>query len=161
MHKDTFGFSISHTTRAPRTGEDNGVHYYFVSREEFLDLIRQKRFIEHAEFSGNMYGTSIQAVKEVADKGKTCMLDIDMQGVISVKRRDLNARFVFIAPPSMEILKQRLEGRGTETAESMTKRLEQAKKEIEMAHEPGFHEKFIVNDDLDVAYAALEEFCVQ
>ncbi|KAL7275646.1 guanylate kinase [Rhizina undulata] len=157
-HPDTFGFSISHTTRSPRPGETNGVEYYFVSREKFEELIAQGAFIEYAQFSGNYYGTSIQAVKEVAEKGRVCILDIEMEGVKQVKRTDLNAKFIFLQPPSMEVLRKRLENRGTETEDSLKKRLEQAEKELEFAKQPGVHDKIIVNDDFDKAYEKLEEY---
>ncbi|KAJ2375182.1 guanylate kinase, partial [Coemansia sp. RSA 2603] len=81
----SFGFSVSNTTRNPRAGEVHGKDYHFLTRDEFLAAIERKEFIEHAEFSGNMYGTTVQAVKDVADSGKTCILDIDVQGVKSVK----------------------------------------------------------------------------
>ncbi|KAG4093572.1 guanylate kinase [Neocallimastix lanati (nom. inval.)] len=153
-----FGFSISHTTRKPREGEEDGVSYYFVTREEFLKLIDENAFIEHAEFSGNMYGTSLQAVRSVGESGKICVLDIDQQGVRSVKKTDLNPLFVFIKPPSLEILEQRLRDRNTETEESLQKRLSAAKAELEYGETPGVHDIIIVNDDLEVAFNQLEEF---
>jgi len=138
-----FGFSISHTTRKPREGEKDGVSYFFVSREEFLKLVEQSAFIEHAEFSGNMYGTSLQAVRSVGESGKICVLDIDQQGVRSIKKTDLNPIFVFIKPPSMEILEQRLRDRNTETEESLQKRLSAVKAELEYAEQPGVHDIII------------------
>ena len=153
-----FGFSISHTTRKPREGEKDGVSYFFVSREEFLKLVEQSAFIEHAEFSGNMYGTSLQAVRSVGESGKICVLDIDQQGVRSIKKTDLNPIFVFIKPPSMEILEQRLRDRNTETEESLQKRLSAVKAELEYAEQPGVHDIIIVNDDLEVAFNKLETF---
>ncbi|KAJ2769375.1 guanylate kinase, partial [Coemansia nantahalensis] len=80
-HPAEFGFSVSNTTRNPRAGEVNGKDYHFVSREQFLEAVARSEFIEHAEFSGNMYGTTVRAVKDVAEAGKTCILDIDVQGV--------------------------------------------------------------------------------
>ncbi|ORX60819.1 guanylate kinase [Piromyces finnis] len=153
-----FGFSISHTTRQPREGEKDGVSYYFVTREEFLKLIDENAFIEHAEFSGNMYGTSLKAVRSVGSSGKICVLDIDQQGVRSVKKTDLNPIFVFIKPPSLEILEKRLRDRNTETEESLQKRLGAAKAELEYGETPGVHDIIIVNDDLEKAFANLEEF---
>ncbi|KAJ1766136.1 guanylate kinase, partial [Coemansia sp. RSA 1824] len=87
-----FGFSVSNTTRNPRAGEINGKDYHFLTRDEFIAAIDRNEFIEHAEFSGNMYGTTVRAVKDVADAGKTCILDIDVQGVKLVKATDLGAR---------------------------------------------------------------------
>ncbi|KAL1986667.1 hypothetical protein VTN96DRAFT_6045 [Rasamsonia emersonii] len=157
---DTFGFSVSHTTRAPRPGEQNGREYYFTTKEEFLDLVSKNGFIEHAQFGGNYYGTSVKAVKDIAGKGKICILDIEMEGVKQVKRTDLNARFLFLAPPSLEELERRLRGRGTETEDSMNKRLAQAKNELEYAKQPGAHDKIVVNDDLDRAYAEMRDWIV-
>ncbi|KAL4959840.1 guanylate kinase [Aspergillus stella-maris] len=157
---DTFGFSISHTTRAPRPGEQHGREYYFTTKEDFLDLVSKNGFIEHAQFGGNHYGTSVQAVKNIAEKERICILDIEMEGVKQVKKTDLNARFVFLAPPSIEELERRLRGRGTETEDSLQKRLTQATNELEYSRQPGAHDKVIVNDDLETAYKELKEYIV-
>ncbi|KAJ1656473.1 guanylate kinase [Dispira simplex] len=157
-HPQTFGFSVSHTTRTPRAGEVDGVNYHFVTRDVFQNMVAHHEFIEWAEFSQNLYGTSIQAVKDVVQQDKMCILDIDMQGVKSVKQTDLNARFVFIAPPSIQVLEKRLRGRGTETEASLQLRLETAQKELAYAEQPEAHDKIIVNDDLDTAYQQLEKF---
>ncbi|KAE8147094.1 P-loop containing nucleoside triphosphate hydrolase protein [Aspergillus avenaceus] len=156
----TFGFSVSHTTRTPRPGEQHGREYYFTTKEDFLDLVSKDGFIEHAQFGGNFYGTSVQAVKDIAEKGRICILDIEMEGVKQVKRTDLNARFMFLAPPSVEELERRLRGRGTESEESLSKRLAQAKNELEYAKEPGAHDKVVVNDDLEKAYNELRTWIV-
>lgn len=158
-YPDTFGFSISHTTRKPREGEKNAVHYHFVTNEEFDDLVEQAKFIEHAKFGGNQYGTTIKAVKDVSQKPNTvCILDIDMQGVKSVKNTDLNPHYIFIAPPSHDALRERLEKRGTETPESLEKRLSHAFSEMEYSKQPGAYDLIVVNDDLDRAYSELKEF---
>ncbi|KAL5334072.1 P-loop containing nucleoside triphosphate hydrolase protein [Aspergillus crustosus] len=157
---DSFGFSVSHTTRAPRPGEQHAREYYFTTEEDFLDLVGQNGFIEHARFGGNHYGTSIQAVKNIAAKEKICILDIEMEGVKQVKKTDLNARFLFLAPPSVEELEKRLRGRGTETEESLQKRLTQAKNELSFAQQPEAHDKIVVNDDLETAYKELRDFIV-
>lgn len=157
-YPDSFGFSVSSTTRTPRAGEVNGKDYNFVSVDEFKSMIKNNEFIEWAQFSGNYYGSTVASVKQVSKSGKTCILDIDMQGVKSVKAiPELNARFLFIAPPSVEDLKKRLEGRGTETEESINKRLSAAQAELAYA-ETGAHDKVIVNDDLDKAYKELKDF---
>ncbi|ODQ81931.1 hypothetical protein BABINDRAFT_160156 [Babjeviella inositovora NRRL Y-12698] len=157
-YPDKFGFSVSNTTRAPRAGEVDGKDYNFVSVDAFKKLIDESAFIEWAQFSGNYYGTTIKAVQDVAEKQKrTCILDIDMQGVKSVKKTDLNARFLFLAPPSVEELRARLSGRGTETEESLNKRLDAATAELEYA-KTGAHDKTVVNDDLEKAYEELREF---
>ncbi|RKP09919.1 guanylate kinase/L-type calcium channel beta subunit [Thamnocephalis sphaerospora] len=156
---DRFGFSVSHTTRKPRPGEEDGVHYNFVDREQMVKEVADGKFIESAEFSGNMYGTSIAAVDAVTASGRQCILDIDLQGVLSVKRTPLNARFVFLSPPSVEELERRLRARGTETEESLAKRLETARREIEYAKEhPDTHDATVVNDELDKAYVDLRTF---
>ncbi|KAG0266721.1 guanylate kinase, partial [Linnemannia exigua] len=109
-YPDKFGFSVSNTTRKPRAGEVNGVDYNFLTREEFLAGVERGDFIEHAEFSGNMYGTTVQGVKSVGDKGRICILDIDMQGVKLVKKTDLNPYYLSVQPPSIEELEKRLRG---------------------------------------------------
>lgn len=153
-----FGFSVSSTTRGPRPGEVDGKDYNFTTVEAFKEMIEQDKFIEWAQFSGNYYGTTVDSVKQVISSGKTCILDIDMQGVKAVKgKSDLDARFLFIAPPSVDDLRKRLEGRGTETTESLEKRLGAAYAELEYA-ETGAHDLIIVNDDLDKAYDELKKF---
>ncbi|KAL4814004.1 guanylate kinase-domain-containing protein [Aspergillus spinulosporus] len=159
-YPDTFGFSVSHTTRAPRPGEQHAREYYFTTKEDFLDLVSKNGFIEHAQFGGNYYGTSVQAVKDIAAKERICILDIEMEGVKQVKKTDLNARFLFLAPPSVEELERRLRSRGTETEESLQKRLTQAKNELEYAKQPGAHDKIIVNDDLESAYKEFRDYIV-
>ena len=113
-HPDDFGFSVSHTTRAPRQGEEDGVAYYFSTREEMDADIEAGLFIESAEYSGNLYGTSFKGVEDVTTAGKVCILDIDMQGVRSIAASDaIHPTFLFIKPPSIESLRARLEARGT------------------------------------------------
>ncbi|OZJ05137.1 hypothetical protein BZG36_01395 [Bifiguratus adelaidae] len=155
-YPDTFGFSVSHTTRKPRAGEMDGKDYHFVTKEHMMEEVSKGKFIESATFSGNMYGTSIKAVKDVVDAGKVCMLDIDMQGVQLVKKTDLNPRYVFIQPPSLEILEQRLRGRGSEDEGSIQARLSACKAELEYAKQPGSYDFTIVNDDLNRAYEDLK-----
>ncbi|EIM86608.1 guanylate kinase [Stereum hirsutum FP-91666 SS1] len=151
-YPDKFAFSVSHTTRSPRPGEQDGVQYHFVTRDSFLALVDQKGFIEHAEFSGNLYGTSIQAVRDIANLGKRCILDIEVQGVRQIKQTNLNPVYLFLSPPSLSALRERLIGRGTETEAAVSKRMDTALKEIAYAKEPGAHDIVIVNDDLDRAY---------
>eukprot|EP00124_Ichthyophonus_hoferi_P004546 Ihof_evm2s515 gene=Ihof_evmTU2s515 len=109
---NAFGFSVSHTTRQPRAGEQPGKDYHFVTREELLAEVAKGMFIEHAEFSGNIYGTSQQSVKDVLDQGKLCVLDIDVQGVEILKKSFLHGEtvYVFIRPPTIEALESRLTG---------------------------------------------------
>ncbi|KAL8787777.1 MAG: hypothetical protein Q9195_007608 [Heterodermia aff. obscurata] len=148
------------TTRSPRQGEQNGREYNFTTKEEFLDLANRNGFIEHAQFGGNLYGTSVKAVEDVAEQGRICVLDIEMEGVKQVKRTHLNARFLFLSPPSLEILEQRLRGRGTDNEEAVQKRLKQAESEMRFAKEEGIHDKVVINDDLDVAYKTVEDWIV-
>ncbi|KAL8280623.1 hypothetical protein RQP46_006946 [Phenoliferia psychrophenolica] len=161
QYPDKFGFSISHTTRAPRPGEENGVAYHFTTRDSFLDLVKADGFIEHAEFSGNMYGTSAKSVQDVASGGKRCILDIDTQGVRLIKAHhaSLNPIYVFVSPPSIASLKERLTGRGTESEASMGARLGAAIGELEYA-KTGAFDVVVVNDDLERAYGVLRKVIV-
>eukprot|EP00096_Caligus_rogercresseyi_P000561 TRINITY_DN1101_c0_g1_i3.p1 TRINITY_DN1101_c0_g1~~TRINITY_DN1101_c0_g1_i3.p1 ORF type:complete len:200 (-),score=69.78 TRINITY_DN1101_c0_g1_i3:372-971(-) len=161
----SFGFSVSHTTRSPRPGEVPGSAYHFVSREEMEAMKTRGDFIENAEFSGNLYGTSFAAVEAVAstenEGGKVvCILDIDAQGVRQVKLKEdlLKPLYVFIRVPSLEVLEERLRGRGTENEESLAKRLSMAKEEIEYGTSPGVFDVVILNDDLERAYGELKSF---
>ncbi|KAJ8920001.1 hypothetical protein NQ315_006531 [Exocentrus adspersus] len=157
---DKFGFSVSHTTRQPRPGEEHGKHYHFVEAEDMKRAIDEGHFIEHAVFSGNRYGTSKAAVKTIAGQGKVCVLDIDVQGVKQVKNTDLNPWSVFVKPPSLDSLRQRLTDRKTETEESLRKRLSIAEEEIRYGTTPGNFDIVIVNDDLERAYGELRAFLV-
>ncbi|KAH7881790.1 P-loop containing nucleoside triphosphate hydrolase protein [Phlebopus sp. FC_14] len=154
---DSFGFSVSHTTRAPRPGETDGNDYHFVTPEKFRSLLSEGAFIEHAQFSGNYYGTSIQAVKDQSSTGRRCVLDIDSQGVRQIKTTDLHPVYLFLSPPSMAALRQRLHRRGTDTEEAIQKRLSIALSELEYAREPGVCDYVIVNDDFERAYVKLKE----
>ncbi|CAH0724780.1 unnamed protein product, partial [Brenthis ino] len=158
---DKFGFSISHTTRGPRPGEKDGVHYHFTSKDKMLAAIEKGEFIESATFSGNMYGTSKRAVEDVRRTGKTCTLDIDIEGVKQIKHTDLDPLLVFIMPPSIEELERRLRTRNTEQEDALKKRLEVACREIEYGQEPGNFHIIIINDNLDKAYTELREFISQ
>lgn len=142
-HPDVFTLSVSHTTRAPRGGEAHGTHYYFVTRPEFEELIAADGFVEHAQFSGNRYGTSKQAIRDLAERGRVVVLDIEMEGVKQIKASGMGARYVFVAPPSMDELEKRLSGRGTETEDSVRKRLNQAKLELEYSKTPGVHDLIV------------------
>lgn len=157
---DRFGFSVSNTTRKPREGEKDGVDYNFDTVEEFKKGISENKFIEWTQFSGNYYGTSYKAVEDVAKKGKQCLLDIDAEGVKSVKNSHLTARYLFIRPPSIDALRERLIKRGTETPESISKRLTAAQRELDYA-DTGAHDKIIVNDDLDRTYKEFRSFILE
>ncbi|KAF2271329.1 guanylate kinase [Westerdykella ornata] len=162
-YPNRFGFSVSHTTRAPRAGEQHGREYYFVSPEEFGKLVQEGGFVEHATFGGNQYGTSVEAVRRIAEEGRVCILDIEMEGVKQVANHPTfpRPRFLFLSPPSLEILEQRLRSRATDKEEAIQKRLKQAKVEMEFARSPEApHEKIVVNDDLEKAYQEVKEFIV-
>ncbi|XP_046804254.1 guanylate kinase isoform X1 [Lucilia cuprina] len=157
---NTFGFSVSHTTRKPRPGEEDGVHYNFVSREDMEKAVANGEFIESATFGGNMYGTSKEAVRKVQNAGKVCILDIEPQGVEQVKKTNLNPILIYNNPPSVEALEQRLRKRGTETEESLKKRLDAAVSEITYGLTPGNFQKIIHNIDIDRAYEEFREFII-
>ncbi|KAL8036916.1 hypothetical protein ABFX02_11G007500 [Erythranthe guttata] len=152
-----FGFSVSHTTRAPRNNELNGVHYHFTERCVMERDIKEGKFLEFAAVHGNLYGTSIEAVEAVTDRGKRCILDIDVQGARSVRASSLEAIFIFICPPSFEELEKRLRLRGTETEEQIQKRLRNAKAEIEQGNSSGLFDHILVNNNLQTCYENLKK----
>ncbi|KAJ6992412.1 hypothetical protein D5086_012215 [Populus alba] len=152
-----FGFSVSHTTRAPRCMEKDGVHYHFTERSIMEKEIKDGKFLEYASVHGNLYGTSIEAVEVVTDAGKRCILDIDVQGARSVKASSLEAIFIFICPPSMEELETRLRSRGTETEEQILKRLRNAKTEMEQGNSSGIFDHILYNDNLNECYESLKK----
>ncbi|KAG7107289.1 Guanylate kinase like protein [Verticillium longisporum] len=156
-HPDTFTLSVSHTTRGPRAGEQDGVDYHYVTKDAFHDLVAHDGFVEHAQFGDNLYGTSKKTIADQTAKGKVVVLDIEMEGVKQVQKSDMDARYVFVAPPSADELERRLRGRGTESEASIQKRLAQAKVELAYA-ETGVHDKVIINEDLETAYKELEDF---
>lgn len=152
-----FGFSVSHTTRAPRGMEKDGVHYHFCERSVMEKEITDGKFLEFASVHGNLYGTSAEAVEVVSDTGKQCILDIDVQGARSVSASSVEAIFIFVCPPSMEELEKRLRARGTETEEQILKRLRNAKAEIEQGRSSGIFDHILYNDDLDECYKSLKK----
>jgi len=156
-YPNKFEVAVSHTTRKPREGEVNGQHYHFVERAMFLQMVKDEQFIEHAEFGGNFYGTSIQAVQDVANRRKICLLEIDLVGAQSMKRitdeQQLNTKFLFItATGGAKKCRERLTSRGTEKPEAIDRRCKRAVEEIEfMEKNPKFWNKILFNDDLDIA----------
>ena len=142
-------FSISTTTRGMREGEVNGIHYYFVSAEEFTREIEEEMFLEYAVVHGNYYGTSLGPVKQALKEGKLVIFDIDVQGHDAVQNRlgDITTS-VFITTPSLQELKTRLHNRSTDSEEIINKRIEMAKREIQRISEYDF---LVVNDNLDEA----------
>ncbi|KAG7342474.1 guanylate kinase [Nitzschia inconspicua] len=154
-YPDTFGFSVSHTTRSPRPGEVHGQHYFFSTLEEMQQEIEDGQFVEHANVHGNLYGTSKKAIERLQLENKITILDIDRQGVMTVKESGLLAKFIFIAPPSLSILEERLRGRATETEEAIQRRMGNAVQEILYGETPGTFDRIIVNDDLEEATQTL------
>jgi guanylate kinase len=151
------GFSVSHTTRKPREGEVDGVHYHFTTVEKIRSEIAEEKFLEYAEVHGNYYGTSIAAVEQVQSQGRVCILDIDIQGVQNVKKSALKAYYVFLAPPSMEELEKRLRGRGTEDEASIQKRLKNASEELDYGQRSGNFDRVFINADLNATLQDLVE----
>ncbi len=148
-------FSISTTTRQMREGEEDGVHYHFVSEEEFKKDIEDEMFLEYAVVHGNYYGTSLKPVKEALNQGKLVIFDIDVQGNTAVNNRlgDITTS-VFITPPTLSELKRRLEGRDTDSQEVIDNRIKMAKREIQRMSE---YDYLIVNDDLELAASVLKQ----
>lgn len=140
-----FAFSVSGTTRYQRPGEIDGVHYFFLSREEFEQGIREGKFLEHAEYNGNYYGTFADYVDKRRDEGIHIILDIEVQGAMQVMRRCPDALSMFLIPPDAATLVHRLTGRGTETREQIRGRLEQAVRESAEAEK---YRAILVNDQI-------------
>lgn len=147
-----FGFSVSYTTRAPRGEEQDGCEYNFVTREQFVAMRSRGAFCEWAEVHGNFYGTATRPVEEMLDAGRDVLFDIDVQGAKQLKKTFYKGTFVFLLPPSREELVRRLEGRGTDSAESIAKRLSNAAGELSQAK---WFDSWVVNDDLGEAYQEL------
>nr|WP_321267814.1 guanylate kinase [uncultured Sulfurimonas sp.] len=151
-------FSISTTTRPIRKGEKEGIHYHYVSEEEFKQDIADNNFLEYALVHGNYYGTSIKPVREALKAGKLVLFDIDVQGNTAVNNRlgDITTS-VFISPPTLSELKKRLAGRSTDSQEVMDSRLKMAKREIQRVSEYDF---LIINDDLKKAAEILRQIAI-
>ncbi len=145
-------FSISHTTRPPRAGERDAVDYHFVSTAEFRHLIEEGAFLEYAEYNGNLYGTSTVALDAVLLRGRDLLLEIEIQGAEQIHRRRPDARFVFLLPPSLAALEQRLRSRGTDAPEAVEKRLALAGRELAAAD---LFDYALVNDDFEQTVADL------
>ena len=149
-----YALSISMTTRAPREGEVDGREYFFSTREQFEDKIKQNGFIEHAQYCGNYYGTPKDYVEEQLEAGKDVILEIEIQGAMKVKEQFPDAVLLFVMPPSIALLHQRLVGRGTETEEVIVERLQRAEEEAVGIED---YDYIIINDDLDTCVKELHE----
>ncbi len=148
MKKQDLYYSVSMTTREPREGEVNGVHYHFISKEQFEMMIAQNGVLEHAEYCGNYYGTPREVVEAMRNEGKDVVLEIEVVGAAQVRQNCPDAVFIFIAPPSMKELEHRLLGRGTEEGVVVQKRLEKAREELLYAPK---YDYLVVNDSVEEA----------
>jgi guanylate kinase len=145
-------YSVSCTTRSPRPGEVDGVHYTFISRERFEELIEKGHFLEYASYGAHLYGTPIGPVEKARTSGREVLLKIEVQGAQQVRKRVSDAIFIFVAPPNNEELARRQEKRNSESTEDMTERLRIAEKEMTYARD---YDYVVVNDDLDRAVEEL------
>ena len=150
---DQIAFSVSATTRAPREGEIDGKHYFFISRQEFENRIANNEFLEYAQFAGNCYGTPKPYVLSLLEQGKNVLLEIEVQGAMQVMARMPECVSIFVLPPSFEELERRLRGRGTESEEKVRARLETARGEI--AYAPRYQYQIVNGEDVDAAYQQL------
>ena len=143
-----FQFSVSATSRIPRPGEVDGGDYYYKTREVFEDMISQGELLEYAEFVGNYYGTPVEAVRKSINEGKDIFLEIEVEGAKQVRDKFPDGLFIFLAPPSLKELKNRIVTRGTESDEAIEGRLKTAREEIDMM---SLYDYVVVNDDVQVA----------
>ena len=147
-------FSVSTTTRSPRYGEVDGKDYYFVTKDEFKKKLEEGEFLEYNIYNDNYYGTSKKVLSDMIDKGINAILEIDVNGAYNIKKKFPEALLIYIAPPSIEVLKQRLIDRGTEEMSVIQNRLEIAKEELKRVD---FYDYVIINDDLDRAVMEVKE----
>ena len=148
LKDEKFYYSVSATTRSPRPGETDGVSYHFLGKEQFEELIRTDGMLEYAEYCGNYYGTPRDKVLEKINEGKNVILEIEVQGAMQIREKCPEAVFVFIAPPSVAELRNRLEKRGTETPEVINQRVSEAAQEISCAYR---YDYVVVNNILEDA----------
>lgn len=151
------GYSISHTTRAPRKGEIDGVHYYFVGKKQFEKMIQAQEFVEWAVVYNELYGTSISSVRSAQVSGKDVLLDLDIQGARQIKKRFPDSTSIFIVPPSLQTLRERLEKRSSHDGTDIDLRMTEALQEIRECRDFDF---LIVNDDLRQAVREVEAVIV-
>ena len=148
MPKHNLTYSVSMTTRAKRPGEREGIDYYFVSREEFLKRVDEGKFLEHAEFVGNFYGTPLDKVNERLEEGQEVVLEIEVESALQVKKKVPDCVMIFIVPPGKEALYQRLRKRGTESEDVIQQRIEKANREFKLAK---YYDYIVVNDEVSNA----------
>lgn len=150
--QEGYAYSVSATTRQPRPGEVDGVHYFFVSKERFEEMIRDDELLEHASYVGNYYGTPRAYVEQKLDEGFDVILEIEVQGALKIKEKVPEAVLIYMLPPSADILYERLKGRGTETDEVIGRRMKKAAQEAESVEQ---YDYMVVNDDADECAARL------
>ena len=148
MPKHNLTYSVSMTTRKMRPGERDGIDYYFVSKEEFLKRVEEGKFLEHAEFVGNYYGTPLDKVNERLEDGQEVVLEIEVEGALQVKKKGPDCVMIFIVPPGKEALYQRLRKRGTESEDVIQQRIEKANREFKLAK---YYDYIVVNDEVSNA----------
>ena len=152
--RDTLRFSVSATTRSPRTGETDGVDYFFVTREKFDEMVKNGEFLEHAEYVGNCYGTPKAAVDAKLNEGYDVYLDIEVQGAMQIKAQRPETLMIFVMPPSLEELERRLITRGTDSMDVIRGRLQQAQEEFKLREQFDFT---VVNDEVERAADEISE----
>lgn len=140
-----YEYSVSMTTRSPREGEVDGTDYFFKTREEFEQLLEEEKLLEHAEYVGNYYGTPLDYVNETLEAGRDVFLEIEVVGAAQVRKKAPDGLFIFLAPPSLSALEDRLSGRGTESAEVIQSRVEKAREELEMMN---LYDYVVENDEV-------------
>ena len=146
-------YSISVTTRQPRAGELDGREYYFITVDEFKNWIAEDKFLEYAEVYGNFYGTPIHKIEEHLNRGEDVLLEIDIQGALNVMKKRPDGVYIFLLPPSIEELKKRIQGRGTESQETLSRRFDAAFNEIATGKK---YQYVVVNDTVEAAVAKIE-----
>ncbi|CAD8215420.1 unnamed protein product [Paramecium octaurelia] len=158
QNSQNFVYSVSLTTRKPRPNEKNGVNYYFVNKDVFDENIKNNEFLEFCEVHGNLYGTAKHQINNIIKQNKIPLIEIDVQGAEKINKQLNNqCENIFVLPPSISILRERLIGRQTETSDVVEKRIKNAETEIEKAKSFQFYH-FIVNDNFETCYKELLEF---
>lgn len=150
-------YSVSATTRSPRKGEVDGVNYFFKTREQFQEMIARDALLEHAEYVNNYYGTPRDFVERTIASGKDIILEIEVQGALKVKEKFPQGVFIFLMPPSLDVLKQRITGRGTEEQDVIDHRMSVAAEEISLIR---YYDYAVVNDEIDSACKRIESIII-
>lgn len=152
--ESNFKFSVSATTRSPRSGEQDGREYYFLSVEKFEEMIENDELVEYAKFVGNYYGTPQAMIEKQRSKGYDVVLEIEVDGAMQVRRKMPDAIFIFIAPPNVESLRSRLQGRNTESKETIEQRIQAAELEMQFAEK---YDYVVINDTVESAVEKIKE----